>query len=411
MNPLSVSQINEQVKTLLETTFSNICVKGEISRITHHSSGHVYFALKDEKSSIDCVLFRGNAQKLKFKLEQGLSIIIYGSISLYSASGRYQILCQNIEPDGSGALALAYEQLKAKLEAKGYFEQSCKKSIPKFPKHLGIVSSKTGAALQDMLSVAKKRFPLIKITLINTLVQGENAKFSISQALKDADLLDCDVLILARGGGSVEDLWCFNEELVADTIFSLKTPLVSAIGHEIDYVLSDFVADLRAPTPSAAMELILPDINELKQNTDELINHLNKIILQKLNQNQLEINSIKSQLKQNNTLFKIQLKIQEINNLKSSFNNIYKNKIQTFSQDINLLLFKINNSFKQILSQKQNKLEKLNLALKSVNPELKFQEGYAVVLKDGKKANLKFLQKDDIIELQTPSYKQRAKIL
>lgn len=411
MNPLSVSQINEQVKTLLETTFSNICVKGEISRITHHSSGHVYFALKDEKSSIDCVLFRGNAQKLKFKLEQGLSIIVYGFISLYSASGRYQILCQNIEPDGSGALALAYEQLKAKLEAKGYFEPSHKKSIPKFPKHLGIISSKTGAALQDMLSVAKKRFPMIKITLINTLVQGENAKFAISKALKQADLLQCDVLILARGGGSVEDLWCFNEELVAETIFSLKTPLVSAIGHEIDYVLSDFVADLRAPTPSAAMELILPDINELKQSTDELINYLNKIMFQRLNQNQLELNSIKSQLKQNDLSLKIQLNFQEINSLKSSFNNTIWAKFQTIYQNIDSSSFRLQSSFKQILSSKQNEFEKLSITLKNANPELKFQKGYVWILKNGKKTNLEILVKNDIIELQTPSHKQKAKIL
>lgn len=411
MNPLSVSQINEQVKTLLETTFSNICVKGEISRVTHHSSGHVYFALKDEKSSIDCVLFRGNAQKLKFKLEQGLSIIVYGFISLYSASGRYQILCQNIEPDGSGALALAYEQLKAKLEAKGYFEPSHKKSIPKFPKHLGIISSKTGAALQDMLSVAKKRFPMIKITLINTLVQGENAKFAISKALKQADLLQCDVLILARGGGSVEDLWCFNEELVAETIFSLKTPLVSAIGHEIDYVLSDFVADLRAPTPSAAMELILPDINELKQSTDELINYLNKIMFQRLNQNQLELNSIKSQLKQNDLSLKIQLNFQEINSLKSSFNNTIWAKFQTIYQNIDSSSFRLQSSFKQILSSKQNEFEKLSITLKNANPELKFQKGYVWILKNGKKTNLEILVKNDIIELQTPSHKQKAKIL
>lgn len=411
MNPLSVCELNEQIKSLIETTFLSICVKGEISRITHHTSGHVYFTLKDEKSSIDCVLFKSNAQKMKFKLEQSLSIIIYGQISLYLAQGKYQILCQNIEPDGSGALALAYEQLKNKLELKGYFNQSNKKQIPKFPKHLGIISSKTGAALQDMLSVTKKRFPMIKITLINTLVQGENAKFTISQALKQADLLNCDVLILARGGGNIEDLWCFNEELVADTIFSLKTPIVSAIGHEIDYVLSDFVADLRAPTPSAAIELVLPDINELKQNVDELILYLNKILTQKLNQKQLELNSLLTQIKQNDFLLKIKLKLQEIKILKNSFKSIFQTKTQAFYQNIDSNLFKLQNSLKQKLSQKQNELEKLNFALLNANPELKIQDGYAMIVLNNKKTNLNSLKPNDIIELQTTTCKQKAKIL
>ncbi|CBG39717.1 exodeoxyribonuclease VII large subunit [Helicobacter mustelae] len=263
-NPLSVSALNAQIQALLETTFLQVCVEGEISNLTKHNSGHFYFSIKDQDSVISCVLFRGNAQKLRFVLENAQKVIVQGSISVYVPRGNYQILCTNITPFGQGALHLAYEQLRKKYEKLGYFDAALKKKMPKFPKKIALITSNTGAALQDMLSVAKKRWNLVKLVNFDTLVQGDEAKFQIADRIAYVDGFfgssdAFDVMIIGRGGGSMEDLWAFNEEIVMQAIFEARTPIVSAVGHEIDVVLSDFVADLRAPTPSAAMEMILPE--------------------------------------------------------------------------------------------------------------------------------------------------------
>ncbi|NCB55251.1 MAG: exodeoxyribonuclease VII large subunit, partial [Epsilonproteobacteria bacterium] len=274
----SVSSLNNQIKSLLEATFLHVSVEGEISRATYHSSGHLYFTLKDADSAIACVMFKGNAKALKFQLEEGMAVIVHGALSVFSPRGTYQINCLSMEPAGSGALAKAYEQLKAKLSAKGYFDAERKKRLPKFVERVALVTSATGAALQDMLKVAQKRWPLVNITLLDTLVQGENAKLSIAENIAKADRLNVDVIIIARGGGSIEDLWAFNEEIVADAIFTCQTPIVSAVGHEIDYVISDFVADVRAPTPSAAMEMLLPDQIEMLQRLDDTAQHYERLV-------------------------------------------------------------------------------------------------------------------------------------
>ncbi|HFU76131.1 MAG TPA: exodeoxyribonuclease VII large subunit, partial [Arcobacter sp.] len=246
--PLSVSELNTQIHSLLETTFSNIIVEGEISNLTYHNSGHIYFSIKDDKSTLSAVMFRGNANRLKFRLEVGQKIIITGSISVYVPRGNYQILCTKVEPSGVGELALAYEQLKTKLQIKGYFDQAIKKPLPEFPKNIFIVTSNTGAAIEDMKKILTHRFPLAKMILIPTIVQGENAKFDIASNIKYADAIaqeqEASLIIVGRGGGSIEDLWGFNEEIVADAIFEAKTPIISAVGHESDFVISDFVADL-----------------------------------------------------------------------------------------------------------------------------------------------------------------------
>ncbi|MDR2636164.1 MAG: exodeoxyribonuclease VII large subunit, partial [Campylobacteraceae bacterium] len=242
--PVSVAELNRQIGALLESTFLHVRVEGEISRPTYHSSGHIYFTLKDNESAVSCVMFKGNAKGLKFALEEGLKVIADGSVTVYVPRGSYQINCLHVEPSGVGALAKAYEQLKIKLEKKGYFEN--KKPLPRFPSSIAVVTSATGAAWQDILKVAAKRWPLAKLILIPSLVQGEGAAASISRSVQKADTLGCDVMIVGRGGGSIEDLWAFNEEIVADAVYHAKTPIVSAVGHEIDYVISDFVADVRA---------------------------------------------------------------------------------------------------------------------------------------------------------------------
>ncbi|RLA74486.1 MAG: exodeoxyribonuclease VII large subunit, partial [Epsilonproteobacteria bacterium] len=226
--PISVSTLNEQIKGILETTFSTIYVEGEVSNLTYHNSGHIYFSVKDSKSTISCVMFRGNAQYLKFRLEVGQKIVISGNITVYTPRGNYQLLCTKIEPSGVGALALAYEQLKTKLQIKGYFDKTIKKELPKYPKNIYVITSNTGAAIEDMKKILATRYPLAKMILLPTLVQGIGAKEDIVKNIKLADNLakkdDKSLIIVGRGGGSIEDLWAFNEEIVADAIFETNTP-------------------------------------------------------------------------------------------------------------------------------------------------------------------------------------------
>ncbi|MDA3908622.1 MAG: exodeoxyribonuclease VII large subunit, partial [Sulfurimonas sp.] len=322
MNTLSVSSLNNQIKSLLETTFMYVSVEGEVSRITFHNSGHVYFTLKDQNSTISCVMFRGNAAKMKFRLEEGMAVVLQGAISVYSPRGSYQINCTTIEPAGAGALNLAYEQLKKKLFAKGYFEN--KKQIPKTISRIALVTSATGAALQDMLRVATNRWPLVKITIIDTIVQGEACANILAQNIKKADALSVDVIVIGRGGGSMEDLWGFNEEVVADAIYYCSTPLVSAVGHEIDYVISDFVADLRAPTPSAAMEMILPDKAEMLMRLDEMMQALNYNIKRTIHNSAEKLEYLNRMFKTHSFEAKIDINEKEVDLLTKRFEQSFK---------------------------------------------------------------------------------------
>lgn len=267
---LSVSELNEQAKTLLEMTFSYVEVEGEISRLVKHGSGHWYFTLKDEKAAISAVIYKFNAAKLKFDVTDGMKVALYGKISLYSPSGSYQFIATLIRPSGEGELELAFKQLKTRLESEGLFDISRKKPLPKFPRKIALITSKTSAALQDMLRIAHGRWALAEIIIFDSLTQGETAPASLIRALKRADASGADAIVLARGGGSREDLWCFNDENLAREIYAARTPVISAVGHEIDYVISDFAADFRAPTPSAAMVALLPDMGELMQSIDRL---------------------------------------------------------------------------------------------------------------------------------------------
>ncbi len=389
MTPITVTTLNNQIKSLLESHFLTILVEGEVSRVTYHGSGHLYFTLKDKNSSISCVMFKGNNQRLKFRLEEGMKVIVGGGISLYTPRGSYQINCSSLEPAGSGALALAYEQLKAKLEDKGYFEQSSKKPLPKFPKHIAIITSNTGAALQDMLNVATKRWPLLKITLFDTIVQGENAATSIAINIKKANSIDADIIIVGRGGGSLEDLWAFNEEVVADAIFNSPTPIVSAVGHEIDFLISDFTADLRAPTPSAAMELILPDMTEILIYIDSLIDSYNTHLRKILQQKTRELEHQKELLKQNSFDAKL---------------NFYQNEIQSLRK-------RYQSFFTLSLNQKQGQLNQLLNAYTLNNPSKRDKTGYAQISKNSKLTSLENLKLDDIFSCQTSKVEIKAKVL
>ncbi len=269
---LSVSQVNRYVKALMENDalLSTVSVRGEISNLKYHSSGHLYFTLKDAESELSAVMFRSSAATMKFAARNGMRVTAYGRISVYEKSGKYQIYVSAMTDDGVGALRMEYERLLKKLSDEGLFEQARKKPIPKIPKCIGIITSPTGAAVRDMINVTGRRWPMAKILVYPSLVQGTDAPASLCQGLYLLNAAQaCDVIIIGRGGGSIEDLWAFNDERVARAIAESTIPIISAVGHETDFTISDFVADLRAPTPSVAAELVVPDREEVKQRLDE----------------------------------------------------------------------------------------------------------------------------------------------
>ncbi len=260
----SVSEITRNIKTLLQGEYPDIWVRGEVSNFRKAASGHIYFTLKDEKAVIRAVLFRGHQQGMKFALEDGMNVIVHGGVDVFEKRGDYQIIIDFLEPEGIGALQLAFEQLKEKLSKEGLFDDTHKKPIPSFPDTVGVVTSPTGAALRDIMNVMGRRYRGVHIIIYPVLVQGEGAAEEIAAAILKANMRgETDVLIVGRGGGSIEDLWPFNEEKVVRAIFESKIPVISAVGHEIDFTISDFVADLRAPTPSAAAELVVKNREEL----------------------------------------------------------------------------------------------------------------------------------------------------
>lgn len=264
---LSVSQLNYYIKSLLENDprLQFVMLSGEISNLTdHYRSGHIYLSLKDERSIIRAVMFAGNAKRLKFRPQDGMKVLCRGRISLYEPSGQYQLYIEDMQPDGVGALALAFEQLKQRLEAQGLFDPSRKKPLPRFPKTVGVITSPTGAAIQDIRNILYRRYPCVNMLFYPVTVQGDGAPPQLINALRQMDKSGlCDVIIIGRGGGSAEDLWAFNDEGLAREIYGCQTPVISAVGHEVDFTISDFVADMRAPTPSAAAELAVPDREEL----------------------------------------------------------------------------------------------------------------------------------------------------
>ena len=282
-NSLSVSELTAKIKDLIESNFSSVIVRGEISNFTHHSSGHMYFTLKDKHSELRAVMFKGKNSSLAFTPKNGTDVVIQGNLSVYEMRGQYQIIAQHMEPAGIGALFLAFEELKKRLLAEGLFDKSKKKPIPKFPSTIGIVTSRTGAALRDMLIIFKRRAPQVKIIVRPALVQGSEAPNDIIAAIKDLTLQEeVNLIIIGRGGGSIEDLWPFNDEALAREIFKCSKPIISAVGHETDITISDMVADLRAPTPSAAAEIAINNILEISQSIENNLIRLRNLIESKI---------------------------------------------------------------------------------------------------------------------------------
>lgn len=401
---LSVNDLNHQIKGILEETFLSVCVEGEISNLVIHTSGHIYFTLKDSLSSIKCVLFRGNAQYLDFKPQNGQKIIALGGLSVYPPRGDYQILCKKLISNAMGDMFQAYEALKKKLEAKGYFQS--KKLIPTFPKTIALLTSSTGAALQDMLRVASKRWNLSKLLILNTLVQGDGAKESIAENIAYADTLGVDIIVLARGGGSKEDLWAFNEELVAEAIFQAQTPIVSAIGHESDVMISDFVADLRAPTPSACMEMILPDKIDWMYRVSEIEESMHYLFSQILRTKTQDILTLKEKYTLASPSQKLLLQEKQIQDIAE----MLKVKLQSIlnSKTSSLSLLGSLRTFNPLLPF-ERKLKELEEIYKIQKP--KTQRGYAQITKDKKIFELEELKEGEVFELTNSNTSMLAQIL
>ena len=301
MKYYTVGQVNTYIKNLIASDYllKNLVVKGEISNCKYHSMGHIYFSLKDESGSMPCVMFKGSvASGLKFRLEDGMSVFIQGAVNVYERDGRYQLYARKIIQDENtkGKLFAEYEKLKQKLSDEGLFDFEVKKNIPAYPKSVGIVTAKTGAAIQDIMNIARRRNPYVQLVLYPAKVQGEGAAATIARGIEVLDSMGLDTIIVGRGGGSIEDLWAFNEEIVARAIYAAKTPIISGTGHEVDNTIADYVADMRAPTPSAAAELAIPDIMSTINRFRALRSELDRGIVSRLNETNLRLSSLRSKL-------------------------------------------------------------------------------------------------------------------
>lgn len=338
MNVLTVTQVNTYIKALLDEIpqIKNIYISGEISNFKHYyNSGHMYFTLKDSKSQLKCVMFSGDNYKLKFTPEDGMKVICFGQVGVYERDGVYQLYVRDMHCDGAGDLTIAFEQLRAKLEDEGLFSEENKKPIPKYPKKVGVATSKMGAAVEDIKNVISRRYPLCDIIIVPTAVQGDAAAEDIVKSIMYLDKMgDIDTIIVGRGGGSIEDLWAFNTEIVARAVYNCSTPVISAVGHETDFTICDFVADLRAPTPSAAAELAVPDINSLRLNVNNLAVSLEKAMDYKLETAENRLNNIK-----NNSILANKSKLLDsillrIDDYKKSIVKSYKHKLEICEKQI-----------------------------------------------------------------------------
>ena len=401
---LTVSQLTKYIKYKLDNDVNlrEVYLKGEISNFKAHTRGHFYFTIKDEGSRINAVMFASSASKVKFTPEDGMKILVTGRISVYEATGGYQIYVNEMMEDGVGNLYVAFEQLKKKLASEGLFDDRYKKAIPKIPERVGVITAPTGAAIRDIISTINRRFPLTEVILLPSLVQGEGAKEDIVRQIKRAEDYNLDVLIVGRGGGSIEDLWAFNEEIVARAIFECPIPVISAVGHEIDFTIADFVADLRAPTPTGAAEIAVP-------NKTDVINYINQLNLRSrkavgtiLELKKKKLDSIKGHYILNNPLDLYSAKIQKLDYLTESLVKNYKNIID--KEKIKLNNIKTRPLFSNplvILDKTKQKYALLLSKLDALSPLKTLERGYGII-KIGDKAvtSIKDLKKDDLINIE-----------
>lgn len=343
---LTVTQLNNYVKRLLDGDYSLNCVfmVGEISNFNnHYRTGHMYFTLKDENSAIKAVMFKSNAQRLRFMPEDGMSVIVRGRVSLFEAAGAYQIYIDDMQPDGVGALTLQFEQLKRKLAEEGLFDASHKKSLPPFPEKVGIITSPTGAAVQDIKNILSRRFPCAEAILYPVSVQGENSENQLVNAVNYfSNTGPVDVVIIGRGGGSIEDLWSFNSEKLARAIYDCKVPIISAVGHETDFTISDFVADRRAETPSAAAEMAVPDMAELKKQLNSMSYEIMSIVRSMISESRESLNAIKNNNCLKDPFNTINIKRMMLDGTEIKLNSFTKTEIQKYRHDFSSTVAKLN---------------------------------------------------------------------
>ncbi len=418
---ITISQINNFIKMIFDgnSYLQKVYLKGEISNFKRHSSGHLYLTLKDEESRISAIMFRSMASKLTFVPEDGMNVLVEGRISVYPAGGNYQIYIDKMEQDGLGNLYVEFEKLKKKLAGEGLFDVSHKKPIPKFPKKIGIVTAPTGAAIKDILSTITRRFPLCETILFPSLVQGVQAKEDIVKNIKKANEYDLDVLIVGRGGGSIEDLWAFNEEIVARAIYESKIPIISAVGHEVDVTIADFVADKRAPTPTGAAEMAVPTIEEVKNLFQTKQIEISNAFLTRLNEKKHHLKKLADSFILKNPMVLYDVKIQKLDDLTDKLKNAMDSFLENKTKEINhlkehyimknpLIMYQnkieeikknqeiLQKNIEAILNKKNHDFAFIVQTLKLVNPLNILDKGYSLIKKDGHilKESSKIKEKD-----------------
>ncbi len=412
---ITISELNHYIKGIMDdNTFLNkVYLKGEISNFKAHTRGHLYFTLKDETSRLNAVMFSYQASSLKFNPVDGMKVLVCGKISVYEATGAYQIYVEDMQEDGLGNLYIEFEKLKKKLAAEGLFDKEKKKAIPKTPKRVGIVTASTGAAIRDILTTIKRRYPICETILFPSLVQGADAAKDIVKKIEIANTYDIDTLIVGRGGGSIEDLWPFNEEIVARAIYNSEVPVISAVGHEIDFTIADFVADLRAPTPTAAAELAVPNIDTINTYLKNAVNRSTLSINNYIdNKNQLLKSFMSSYiLKKPTAMYEVKEQ-----NLDFLIDRLQK-EIKVIFDSNRIRLYKSVNSYvltnPDILYKfKNQKLEHIINKLDVLNPMNTLKRGYAIVKKDNKViSDIKSIKKEDTININVKNGIINAKVV
>ena len=412
---LSVTALTRYIKYKIDNDIhlQEVYLRGEISNFKAHTRGHYYFTIKDETSRISAIMFSFNASKLKFLPEDGMKILVKGKISVFESTGNYQIYVEEMMEDGIGNLHIAFEQLKKKLEDEGLFDQKHKKPIPKIPMKVGIITASTGAAVKDILSTIKRRFPICKTILFPCLVQGELAKDDIVKKLDIADNYGLDVIILGRGGGSIEDLWPFNEEIVARKVFSCKTPIISGVGHQIDFTICDFVADVRAETPTGAAERAVPKLSDLLLEINNFEIRCTNNIKRILDNNKLRLKKLKESYVLKNPLGMYEIKEQKLDNIIDKLNTCMNAVIYTAKSKLeiieNSIIFK---DPKVLYDDKLKKTNHLIEKLEILNPLNALKRGYSIAKKDDKCINsIKGLKKDDNINIIIKDGEVKAKVM
>ncbi len=384
---LTVGALTRYIKYKIDNDehLKTVFLKGEISNFKMHSTGHMYFSIKDETSKINAIMFSRDAKNVTFEPKEGTKVLVVGRISVYESTGNYQIYVSEMIEDGVGNLYIAFEKLKEKLSKEGLFDDRYKKKIPKMPKKIGIITAPTGAAIKDILSTIKRRYPICETILFPSLVQGDNAKEDIVKNLKIANTYDLDVIILGRGGGSIEDLWPFNEEIVVREIFASRIPIISAVGHEVDFTIADFVADLRAPTPTGAAEMAVPNMIDIINHIKQLTIRLNESLNKKIKLEKINLEKSKNSIVIKNPMVMIDNKKQKIDLIKESVIRILnlklennKNKLEKIKQNYIL------NNPEVIYKEKQNKLLNLIEKLELVNPLGVLKRGYSITKQENK---------------------------